>query len=137
LGNPDGVRLTQLAPFFDFTKNMIASNAKLDYGSLAILLLIGLNARVVFGGVRRSVQAVSLSIIPLPALIYLTDRHEFFLHVTNVTAFLPFVTNAFVLVSAIGVFVVCSFYNQLKSTLTVRIRQVRSRVSRRAVLKAG
>lgn len=83
-----------------------------DYYFLVLFVAVLAASFYRFGSVRRVLQIGALSIIPLPALIYLFDRVEFNTFFASVAdrSGLPWFSNAILLYLSVGVFVGATVY---------------------------
>jgi hypothetical protein len=99
-----------------------------DYYFLALFLAVLAASYYLFGSVRTVLQIGALSVIPLPALIYLFDRIEFNTFFASVVdrAGLPWFSNAVLLYLCLGVLASATAYPT--------VRRMASRVLQRSTV---
>jgi hypothetical protein len=88
-------------------------------GSVAVSFLLLSCAALVtvqssYRSVPRTLQIMSLSLVPLPLYVYFFDRGEFYIHFQDAIASLSFITNLDLLIGCVAIFSATTIYQRLR-----------------------
>ncbi len=72
-----------------------------------------ITVQISFRSFPKTIQVISLSLVPLPIYVYVFDRGEFYIHFQSAVSSLSFITNQDLLAGCIAVFCLSSLYQTL------------------------
>lgn len=93
---------------FPLLNSVIGGSVAICFFLLACSALV--TVQIKFNSVPRTLQIMSLSLLPLPLYVYFFDPGEFYIHFQNALTSLSFVTNLDLLIVCIAVFSLSTSY---------------------------
>ena len=102
----DAYRPALLILVYDFANAVTLNNLQpgQDYPFFVTILILAGVAALRFRSIWKTLEILSLAVIPLPFYVYIFDDREFFVHFENQFKSFAFVTNFDLMVGAIAVF---------------------------------
>lgn len=89
---------------------LIGDSVAVCFLFLALTALI--TVQISFRSIPKTLQIMSLSLVPLPLYVYIFDRGEFYIHFQSAVMSLSFITNPDLLVGCVAVFCLTSLYQK-------------------------